>query len=113
MSKDSPRTIDDYFATVYLRRYHPGDPSESEEKIKVVVRIPQEKAKILAGSGRDPKVTISEVYRRVASVATETVGEPNPHWAITILSVVDSNMPSDLPIASIFKDEDGAEGWIM
>jgi hypothetical protein len=113
MSDDSPRTIDDYFATVYLRRYQPGGPSESEERIEVVVRIPRKTAKMLAGGSRNPTVDISEIYRRVESVATETVGEPNPHLAITVVSAVDSNMPADLPITSIFKDEDGVEGWIM
>ena len=92
MSKDSLRTINDYYAIVYLRRHHAGNPPESGERIEVVVRIPEREAKRLAGAGRKPEVIISKVYRRVASVATETVGVPNVPWAITVLSIVDSSM---------------------
>ena len=113
MSNDSSWAIDDYFARVYLQRYHAGDPSASGERIEVLVRIPRETAKTLAGGRPRPEITVSEVYRRAVNVATETVGEPNPHLAITVLSAVDSTMPPDLPIASNFKDEGGAEGWIM
>jgi hypothetical protein len=49
MSEDSPRTIDDYYARVTLLRHNALNPSESDERIEVVVRIPQEAAKSLAG----------------------------------------------------------------
>jgi hypothetical protein len=49
MSKDSPRTIKDYYARVTLQRHHIGNPPESDERIEVVVRIPEEVAKTLAG----------------------------------------------------------------
>jgi hypothetical protein len=45
MSK--PRTINDYCATVFLHRYHKDNPSKTAERIDIVVRIPEEAAKIL------------------------------------------------------------------
>src|SRR5260370_42609264 len=51
MSEDSPRTIKDYYALVTLQRHHIGNPPESDERIEVVVRIPEEVAKTLAGGG--------------------------------------------------------------
>ena len=113
ISKDSPRAINDYYATVHLRRHHAGKPPESGERIEVVVRIPEQEAKFLTGSGRKPEVIVCKVYRRVRNVATETVGVPNVPWAITVISMVDSSMPHGLPTASNFKDQAGAEGWIM
>jgi hypothetical protein len=49
MSNDSSRTIDDYYARVTLQRHHIGSPSESDERLEVVVRIPEEVAKNLSG----------------------------------------------------------------
>ena len=46
------RTINDYYATVFLHRYHTDKPSKTGERIEIVVRIPEEAAKILFGSGR-------------------------------------------------------------
>jgi hypothetical protein len=57
MSENSPRTIKDYYARVTLQRHHIGNPSESDERIEVVVRIPEEVARTLAG-GRKPSVVI-------------------------------------------------------
>jgi hypothetical protein len=113
MSKDLPRTINDYYATVYLRRHHAGKRPESGERIDVHVRIPEQEANRLAGAGRRPEVMISEVYRRVASVAIETVGVPNVPWAITVISIADSSKPHSFPMASNFKNQAGAEGWIL
>ena len=76
MSEDSPRRINDYYARVTLQRHHVGNPSESDERIEVVVRIPEEVAKTLAG-GRKPSVVIFDVGSRVRNVATETAGVPN------------------------------------
>jgi hypothetical protein len=49
MSEDLPRKINDYYARVTLQRHHIGNPPESDERIEVVVRIPEEVAKTLAG----------------------------------------------------------------
>ena len=68
MSEDLPRTINDYYARVTLQRHHIGNPLESDERIEVVVRIPEEVAKTLAG-GRKPSVVIFEVGSRVRNVA--------------------------------------------
>ena len=64
MSKDSPRTIKDYYGRVTLQRHHTGNPPESDERIEVVVRIPEEVAKTLAGGGK-PEVVIFDVGSRV------------------------------------------------
>jgi hypothetical protein len=113
VSKDSPRTINDCYVRVYLRRYDASNPSEYGERIDVVVRIPEEVGKILAGPGRKPEVLVGEVWRRAASVAAKTVGVPDFPLAISVIFEVDSIMPPDLPEKSNFKDEDGAEGWIF
>jgi hypothetical protein len=113
MSNDSPRTIKDYYALVTLQRHHIGNPPESDERIEVVVRIPEEVAKTLAG-GRKPSVVIFEVGSRVRNVATETAGVPNDSsLVIAVVSTVDAVMPPSLPTESNFKDQDGAEGWIL
>jgi hypothetical protein len=39
------RTINDYYATVFLRRYHKDNPSKTGERTEIVVRIPEEAAK--------------------------------------------------------------------
>ena len=113
MSKDSPRTIKDYYARVTLQRHHIGNPSESDERIEVVVRIPEEVAKTLAGGGK-PEVVIFDVGSRVRNVATETAGVPNDSsLVIAVVSTVDAVMPPSLLTESNFKDQDGAEGWIL
>jgi hypothetical protein len=113
MSKDSPRTIKDYYARVTLQRHHIGNPPESDERIEVVVRIPEEVAKTLAGGGK-PEVVIFDVGSRVRNVATETAGVPNDSsLVIAVVSTVDAVMPPSLPTESNFKDQDGAEGWIL
>ena len=112
MSEDS-LTIKDYYARVTLQRHHIGNPPESDERIEVVVRIPEEVAKTLAG-GRKPLVVIFEVGSRVRNVATETAGVPNDSsLVIAVVSTVDAVMPPSLPTESNFKDQDGAEGWIL
>jgi hypothetical protein len=103
----------DCWVTVYLRRYNAGNPSEYGERVDVVVRIPEQVAKRLSGPGREPGIEIGEVWRRAANVAMKTFGVPNPPWAISVISQVDSTMPPGLPVASNFQDEDGAEGWIF
>jgi len=113
MSNDSSRTIDDYYARVTLQRHHIGSPSESDERLEVVVRIPEEVAKTLAGGGK-PSVAYFEVGSRVRNVATETVGVRNDSsLVIAVVSTVDAVMPPSLPTQSNFKDQDGAEGWIL
>jgi hypothetical protein len=113
MSEDSPRTIKDYYALVILQRHHIGNPPESDERIEVVVRIPEEVAKTLAGGGK-PEVVIFDVGSRVRNVATETAGVPNDSsLVIAVVSTVDAVMPPSLPTESNFKDQDGAEGWIL
>ena len=106
------RTIDDYYATVFLHRYHQDNPSKAGERIEIVVRIPEEAAKILFGSGRRPARISHKIYRRAARIARQTVGMPQAPWAIEGISVVESKMPSDLPEAPGFQDTDGSEGWI-
>ena len=106
------RTINDYYATVFLHRYHMDKPSKPGERIEIVVRIPEEAAKILFGSGRRPAVISYKVSRRAARIARQTVGMPQAPWAIEGISVVESTMPSDLPETSVFQDTDGSEGWI-
>jgi len=113
MSEDSPRTIKDYYARVTLQRHHIGNSPESDERIEVVVRIPEEVAKTLAGGGK-PSVVIFEVGSRVRNMATETVGVPNDSsLVIAVVSTVDAVMPPSLPTESNFTDQDGAEGWIL
>src|SRR5271165_4042936 len=113
MSEDSPRTIKDYYARVTLQRHHIGNPPESDERIEVVVRIPEEVAKTLAGGGK-PEVVIFDVGSRVRNVATETAGVPNDSsLVIAVVSTVDAVMPPSLPTESNFKDQDGAEGWML
>jgi hypothetical protein len=106
------RTINDYYATVFLHRYHKDKPSKPGERIEIVVRIPEEAAKILFGSGRRPAVISHKICRRAARIARQTVGMPQAPWAIEGVSVVESTMPSDLPETSVFRDTDGSEGWI-
>ena len=113
MSEDLPRTINDYYARVTLQRHHIGNPPEADERIEVVVRIPEEVAKTLAGGGK-PSVVIFDVGSRVRNVATETAGVPNDSsLVIAVVSTVDTVMPPSLPTESNFKDQDGAEGWTL
>ena len=107
------RTINDYYATVFLHRYHQDNPSKTGERIEIVVRIPEEAAKILFGSGPRPAMISPKIYRRAARIARQTVGMPQAPWAIEGVSVVQSTMPSDLPETSGFQDTDGSEGWII
>jgi hypothetical protein len=106
------RTTNDYYATVFLHRYDKDHPFKTGERLKVVVRIPEEAAKILFGSGRRPAMISHKIYRRAARIARQTVGMPQAPWALEGISVVESKMPSDLPDASGFQDTDGSEGWI-
>ena len=107
------RTINDYYATVFLHRYHKDHPSKTGERLEVVVRIPEEAAKIFFGSGRRPAMISHKIYRRAARIARQTAGMPQAPWAIEGVSVVESTMPSDLPETSGFQDTDGSEGWIL
>lgn len=106
------RTIDDYYATVFLHRYDKDNPLKTGERIEIVVRIPEEAAKILFGSRRRPVMMSHKMYRRAARIARQTVGMPQAPWAIEGVSVVESKMPADLPERSGFQDTDGSEGWI-
>jgi hypothetical protein len=106
------RTINDYYATVFLHRYDRDNPSKAGERMEIVVRIPEEAAKILFGSGRRPAMISHKICRRAARIARQTVGMPQAPWAIEGISVVESKMPSDLPETSGFQDTDGSEGWI-
>jgi hypothetical protein len=106
------RTINDYYATVLLHRYNKDHPSKSGERIEIVIRIPEEAAKILFGPGRRPAGISHKIYRRAARIARQTVGMPQAPWAIEGVSVMESKMPSDLPERSEFQDTDGSEGWI-
>jgi hypothetical protein len=106
------RTCNDYYVTVHLYRYHTDGPSKTGECIEVIVRIPEEAAKILSGSGRLPEMVSSKVYRRASRIARQTVGMPQAPWAIEAISVMESTMPSEFPEAAGFRDADGSEGWI-
>jgi hypothetical protein len=106
------RTTDDYYATVSLHRFHQDNPSKTGERIEIIIRIPEEAAKILFGSVRRPAMMSYKVYRRAARIARQTVGMPKAPWAIEGVSVVESKMPPDLPETSGFQDTDGSEGWI-
>ena len=106
------RTIYDYYVTVYLHRYHADNPSKAGERIEVVVRIPEETANILFGSGPRSKVISHRMHRRACRIARQTVGMPQAPWAIEAISVVESTMPSDLPETSGFQHADGSEGWV-
>jgi hypothetical protein len=110
---NEPRTISDYYVTVHLHRYYrDGNPSRTGDRVEVTVRIPEEAAKILSGTGRRPEMISNKVYRRASRIARQTVGMPKAPWAIEVLSVVGSTMPADLPETSGFQDLDGSEGWI-
>jgi hypothetical protein len=106
------RTINDCYVTVFLHRYHTDDPSKTGERIEIIVRIPEEAAKILFGFGRRPEMISHKIYRRASRIARQTVGMPQGPWAIEAISVVESTMPSVLPETSGFQDTDGSEGWI-
>jgi hypothetical protein len=106
------RTTNDYYATVVLHRYHKETPSKPGERIEILVRIPEEAAKILFGSGRRPAMISHKIYRRAARIARLTVGMPQAPWAIDGVSVVESTMPSELPESAEFQDTDGSEGWV-
>ena len=106
------RTIYDYYVTVFLHRYHTDNPSKPSERIEVIVRIPEEAANILFGSGPRPEKISHKICRRASRIARQTVGMPQAPWAIEASSVVESTMPSDLPETSGFQDADGSEGWI-
>ena len=106
------RTINDYYVTVFLHRYNIDNPSNTGDRIEILVRIPGEAAKILSGSGRRPEVISHKIYRRASRIARQTVGIPHPPSAIEAISAVESTMPSDLPETSGFQDADGSEGWI-
>jgi hypothetical protein len=106
------RTINDYYATVYLHRYEKDNPSKTGERIEIVVRLPEEAAKILFGSGRRPAMISHKIYRRAARIARQTIGMPPEPWALEGISVLESTMPADLPARSAFQDTDGSEGWI-
>ena len=59
-------------------------------------------------------MVIFEVGSRVRNVATETAGVPNDSsLVIAVVNTVDAVMPPSLPTESNFKDQDGAEGWIL
>ena len=106
------RTINDYYVTVFLHRYDTDNPSKTGDRIEIIVRIPEEAAKILSGSGRRPEMISHKIYRRACRIARQTVGIPQPPSAIEGISAVESTMPSDLPETSGFQDADGSEGWI-
>ncbi len=106
------RTINDFYATVHLHRYCEDDPSKPGERIEIIVRIPEEAAKIYFFAGFRPKKIPPKIYRRAARIARQTIGMPRAPWAIEGISVVESTMPSDLPEASGYEDTDGSEGWI-
>jgi hypothetical protein len=106
------RTINDCYVTVFLYRYHTDNPSKTGERIEIIVRIPEDAAKILFGFGRRPETISHKIYRRASRIARQTLGMPQAPWAIEAFSVVESTMPSDLPETSEFQDTDGSEGWI-
>ena len=106
------RTINDYYVIVHLHRYRIDNLSKIGERIEVIVRISEEAAKILSGSGRLPAMVSSKVCRRASRITRQTVGMPQAPWAIEGISVAESTRPSDLPEASGFQDVDGSEGWI-
>ncbi|HYY29774.1 MAG TPA: hypothetical protein VE860_17665 [Chthoniobacterales bacterium] len=106
------RTTNDYYLTVHLHRYRRDNLSKTGEFIEVIVRIPEEAAKILYGSGGLPEMVSSKVCRRASRIARQTVGMPQAPWAIEGISVMESTMPSNLPETPGFQDVDGSEGWI-
>ena len=106
------RTINDYYVAIFLHRYHIDKPSKAGDRIEILVRIPEEAAIILSGSGRRPEIISPKIYRRAARIARQTVGIPQAPWALEAISAVESTMPSDLPEMSRFQDADGSEGWI-
>ena len=106
------RTINDYYVAVFLYRYRTDNLSKTGEGIEIIVRIPEEAAKILFGSGRRPEMISHKIYRRASRIARQTVGMPQAPWAIEAISVVESTMPCNLPETSRFQDADGSEGWI-
>lgn len=106
------RTSKDFYFTVHLHRYHTDNLSRTGERIEVIIRIPEEAAEILFGSGLLPEMVSSKVCRRASRVARQTVGMPEAPWAIEAISVTEITMPSDLPEAAGFRDADGSEGWV-
>ena len=106
------RTSKDSYFKVHLHRYHTGNLSKTGERIEVIVRIPEEAAKILFDSGLLPEMVSSKVCRRASRIARQTVGMPQAPWAIEAISVMELTIPSDLPEAAGFRDADGSEGWV-
>jgi hypothetical protein len=114
----TPRLLRKYCAldsagvSVHLYRYHIDNLCKTGERIEVIVRIPEEAAKILFGCRRLPEMISSRVYRRASRIARQTVGMPQAPWAIEAISVTELTMPFDLPETSVFQDSDGSEGWV-
>ena len=96
----------DFYARVYLRRYDSGKTPEFGERIKVVVRIPEQVWK------KAPSILVDTVRQRVRSTAIKTVGAPIPPLAVGVISEVHATMPPELPEESNFQDDDETEGWI-
>jgi hypothetical protein len=57
------RTTNDYYVSVHLHRYHIDNLCKTGERIEVIVRIPEEAAKILFGCRRLPEMVASGVPR--------------------------------------------------
>jgi hypothetical protein len=109
-----PRSINDCYAKVSVRRHHARNPPESGEEIEVLVRIPEQVAKTLAGSAPKPSISILNVRSQVKSVANETalMGTTAP-TTVTLGLVIDATIPPTFPVEATFTDQDGVEGWIL
>jgi hypothetical protein len=109
-----PKSINDCYAKVSVRRHHAGNPPESGEAIEVLVRIPEQVAKALAGAAQKPSIRIFPVLSRVKSVANETAlkGTTAP-TAVTLGLVIDAAIPPTFPAEATFTDQDGVEGWVL
>jgi len=102
--------MNDFYARVYLRRYDSGRTPEFGERIKVVVRIPEQVA--TCWWKKAPSILVDTVRQRVRSTAIKTVGAPIPPLAVGVISEVDATMSPELLETSNFQDDDETEGWI-
>jgi hypothetical protein len=107
LSGTLPRSINDYYANVTVRRQYSA--LESGEEFEVVVRIPQGLAKTLAGRQK-PSILVPEVLLRVRSAANETaVLRTSAGVRVTLGLIIDATMPSSFPAEATFTDQDGVE----
>lgn len=112
MSDTPPRSMNDYYAKVAVRRQCAGNAPGYEE-LEVVVRIPQGLAKTLAGRQK-PSILVPEILFRVRKIATETaILRKSAVLTVELGIITDATMNPTFPAEATFTDQDGVEGWVL